>query len=132
VTTLSTPPAGVDVETWARTVIEQAASDAGGTLPRYGSKAWSLARAPQRWAAAIVAAESWRAESDPAFIAERLRYELEWTAIANKHLDDEAFVRRAADHRRDWIPTLAGFRTDPQTQRDVESDWVAWVKGDAA
>lgn len=48
--------------------------------------------------------------------------------LARKVAEDAAYIARRDAHRDAWIPTLPGFRSDPQIAVEVETDYVAWVE----
>lgn len=98
------------VGAWARQVIEGARQ--AGEVPRYGSAEWQALDDddPRQIAAIIVAAECWRLESSPMWIAARTEAELDGdhaVAVADfegmwrRTLDDIARVDRARAHGSD-------------------------------
>lgn len=82
---------GDEVGRWARDAIAQARQV--GPIPRYGTGAWLALDAddPRRAAAALIAAEAWRLDGSPAWIAARLGAEF-----------DGVHQAAVAEHEAEW------------------------------
>lgn len=119
---------------WAQQIIRAAREDHGRHLPTYGSDAWSTLAAPQRWASALIAAESWRQESDPAFILERLNLELNGGPRLAKQIIDARFTAAARDHSDRWRTGTYKPTTEDRQRlaAEIETEWRQWTGGDAA
>lgn len=50
----------------------------------------------------------------------------------HKLADDAEYVARRDAHRRDWLPTLPGFRSRPEEAAEREVEFRSWVDGDVA
>lgn len=92
----------MNIESWARRLIQEAVSEWGQPLARYGTPAWSRMPPKQRWAAVVIAAECWRREGEVDDITRRLTLELEEGRLSAKRAEDQAYRERAAAHREQW------------------------------
>lgn len=118
-----------DRRAWAYGLISRASSPP----PRYGSPEWlALPEGPEKVAAVVIAAEAWASSGD--VLEETLRVQLDAARQAHlKAAEDEAYRAHREAWRRDWSPTLPGFRADPTLGDQIEQEWREWVeRGDAA
>lgn len=101
--------------------------------PQYGSPEWlALPDGPEKVASVVIAAEAWASSGD--VLEETLRAQVEAERQAHlKAAEDEAYRAHRDAWRRDWLPNLPGFRTDPTLGDQIEREWRDWVNGgDAA
>ena len=114
---------------WAYGLISRASTPP----PRYGSPEWyALPDGPEKVASCVIAAEAWASAGD--CLEETLRAQLHAEREAHlKAAEDAAYREQRDAWRRDWLPGLPGFRTDPTEGDRIEREFREWVEGgDAA